>query len=325
VHKKNDPMSGAVDNRAPYMDDDAVEWLLEHFNDDEASISSLWRDQVAQIHFADGHFEGLTGFGNFEPPLHGLRRLFHWLLMARFRRAGAKYKHFRRINRIARETAARQSRNYNLDILRQAITVSFLLDQVRANLENENGFILAIGDGFGTFSALVLAAFPKARVVMVNLTKVLLADVIYLRKGVPDVTVALVHDEKSLASAVADKNVRAITIRSDDSYLLKGLSISLATNIVSMQEMNPSIIAEYFDFMRHSSGGRPMFYCCNREVKTLTDGTVVAFDEYPWQSSDEVFVDELCPWNMYRYATRPPFYRPYDGPIRHRLARLAKA
>lgn len=308
----------------PYINDDAIDWLLKNLEVNEASISSLWRDQVAHLKYDDGELQGLTGFGNYEAPLHGLKRFFHWFLMTPFRRMGSKFKHFSKIDRIAREIAARQNRNYNLDILRQAITVSFLLDHVPNDLESEDGLILAIGDGFGTFSALILEVFPKARVVFINLTKVLLVDIIYLRKGVPGVNVALVNDTQSLATALADKSIRAISIQSDDAYLLKHLPISLATNIVAMQEMNPPVIAEYFDAMRHSTGNAPMFYCCSREVKTLPDGVVVRFDDYPWEGTDQVIVDELCPWNKYRYATRPPFYPPYDGTIRHRLARLSK-
>lgn len=321
---QHDLANMAQDKVGPYVDDDATGWLLKHFNDEEASISSLWREQSDQFQYVDGNFEGLTGFGNYEAPMHGLRRALHWLLMAPFRRMGEKFRSFRRIHKIARDIASRQNRNYNLDILRQTITVSFLLEHVRAELENDDGFILTIGDGFGTFSALILSVFPNARVIMVNLTKVLLADIVYLRKGVTGVSVALANDDLSLAKAVADRSIRAVAIRSDDAGLLKNVRISLATNIVSMQEMNPSVIAEYFDVMRHALGAKPVFYCCNRENKTLTDGTVVVFNEYPWRDDDEILVDELCPWNEYRYATRPPFYRPYDGPIRHRLARLAK-
>jgi hypothetical protein len=32
--------------------------------------------------------------------------------------------------------------------------------------------------------------------------------------------------------------------------------------------------------------------------------------------------DELCPWHLKYYSTKPPFYHDYDGPIRHRLAQF---
>ena len=46
--------------------------------------------------------------------------------------------------------------------------------------------------------------------------------------------------------------------------------------------------------------------------------------DYPWREDDEVLVDELCPWHQVLCGKRPPFYRPYDGPVRHRLAVLAQ-
>ena len=66
-----------------------------------------------------------------------------------------------------------------------------------------------------------------------------------------------------------------------------------------------------------------VFYCCNREEKTLPDGTIVKFDNYPWHLSSEIQEDELCPWSQKYYSPRPPFYRNYLGPIRHRLVKFS--
>ncbi|MBI3608068.1 MAG: hypothetical protein HY207_08885 [Nitrospirae bacterium] len=65
-----------------------------------------------------------------------------------------------------------------------------------------------------------------------------------------------------------------------------------------------------------------VFYCCNREEKTLPDGTVTCFAAYPWHEGDQILVDELCLWHQFYYVLRPLFFRPYDGPIRHRLVTL---
>ena len=87
-----------------------------------------------------------------------------------------------------------------------------------------------------------------------------------------------------------------------------------------MQEMDPPVIAAYFEDLRViASQGQLFFYCCNREEKTLPDGTVTCFAGYTWHEGDQILVDELCPWNQQHYSLRPPFYRPYDGPIRHGL------
>jgi len=59
--------------------------------------------------------------------------------------------------------------------------------------------------------------------------------------------------------------------------------------------------------------------------KMLPGGGVLKLDDYPWSASDRILVDELCPWSQTFYTWRPPIYRPYDGPIRHRLTFLAKS
>ena len=65
------------------------------------------------------------------------------------------------------------------------------------------------------------------------------------------------------------------------------------------------------------------FYCCNRELKELNDGAIIDFFKYPWKDSDEIIVDELCPWQKKYYSIKPPFFHNYDGPVRHRLVRLS--
>ncbi len=115
-----------------------------------------------------------------------------------------------------------------------------------------------------------------------------------------------------------------MAIQASHHELLKDCPVDLALNIVSMQEMDPPVIEAYFDDLRAIAARREVvFYCCNREKKTLPDGTVTCFDQYPWNESDQIIVDELCPWHQFYYVLRPPFYRPYDGPIRHRLMTLS--
>ena len=86
-----------------------------------------------------------------------------------------------------------------------------------------------------------------------------------------------------------------------------------------MQEMDMSNIEGYFRqfrklaFQRHFS-----FYCCNREKKRLPDGSEICFEKYPWSMGDKHSLDQLCPWHQYYYSKHPPFYKKYDGPIRHR-------
>lgn len=305
------------------LDDHAIDHLATMLGEVDETYSSLWREQVADIRFENGELTSLTGFGSWEPRHSRLKGIVHHLLQEPYRRHGRGLPLFPLDERAGAEIAAAQNRNYNLDILRQVVTLAFLRQHVPEAVAGNEGFTVVIGDGFGTFSSLMLKRAPQARVVMINLPQVLLADVLYLRRCCPDVHVALVENEAQLQAAMADPSLRAIALCARHYDLLRAIPMGLAVNIVSMQEMDLPIIGGYFEAMRHSARPWPAFYCCNREEKALPNGTVTRFRDYPWQPDDRILVNELCAWNQDYYSTRPPFYRPYDGPIRHRLLRLA--
>jgi hypothetical protein len=105
---------------------------------------------------------------------------------------------------------------------------------------------------------------------------------------------------------------------------MRDLPISLFINSASIQEMDLSMINNYFDAMRTSTV-ESYFYCVNREEKTLPDGSVIRFNDYPWQSSDITVsgIDGMCPWYQEYPSSIPPFWKPFDGPIWHRLIKLS--
>jgi hypothetical protein len=184
-------------------------------------------------------------------------------------------------------------------------------------------------------ASLLLASNSASRVILVNLNKTLLVDLFYLRLWMGDdlfaANVDLVTSVDELNCALekqvdsSDGIGRVIAIRAVDQALIQNSPIDLAINIASMQEMDPPVIAEYFESLRKSSLKEKLyFYCCNRKEKTLPDGTVTRFFDYPWLTHDQVIIDELCPWYQQYYSFKPPFFRPFDGPIWHRLAVMAK-
>ncbi len=163
-----------------------------------------------------------------------------------------------------------------------------------------------------------------SKIVIVNLTSMLLADAFCLKKALPDEGIVLVQSEQEYSQAIDGAKCRVILVQADNSHFLLQKGIGLAINIVSMQEMNPNIIEQYFDHLRGSKSGETWFYCNNRLNKILPDGTEVNFMQYPWDSGDTIVVDELCAWSQYYYDMKPFFYHHYDGPIQHRLAKLKK-
>jgi len=239
-------------------------------------------------------------------------------------------QNFNQLDKLAAEITLKQNRAYDIDVLRQTLTVSFLHKQI-PKLMSPSSVALVIGDGFGSMTALLIASKSAGKVILINLTKTLLVDLWYLKQWMGDqvfnsaVNLVANKDELLLALDKPQSNFlgEVIAIRATDYELLQYCSINFGINIASMQEMNPPVIAEYFKFLRANCKKNILyFYCCNRKEKQLPDGTITRFNEYPWSAQDEILVDELCPWHQMYYSFRPPFFRPFDGPIQHRLAVL---
>ena len=299
----------------------ALQHLASLVNTTDAGSSSHWQEMHQALRIDGEQIVSALGFGGFAPPYRGPRRWGHQLLQKRYRRMATAYPEFRRLDRIAAKLVARQSRAYDLDVLRQTLTTAFLAYHAPLVFQRQRP-ILVIGDGFGTLSALLASAFPNSRIILINLTQTLLVDLLMLRKGLPGVGFALASSKAGLTAALAQPDLRLIALRADSQMLLAAVPVSLAINTASMQEMRSDTIAGYFRAMRAAPGGAPLFYCCNREEKRLPDGEVIRFADYPWNSRDEILLDELCPWHQNYYSLRPPFYHPYDGPHRHRLVVL---
>lgn len=300
-------------------DDDAVAEIARRAAGTDASASSHWREMHAGFSYRDGKLSGLRGFGGSLRPRGPLHALAHRLLQRPLRAIGARLSRFAGLDAQLAAAAPLQERVYDQEMLRQALVLAATLE--RAALPP--GPVAVIGDGFGSLSTLLLRAFPDRKVVAVNLAKTLLTDVLYCRAGVPGLKVALAADAESYRGALADPEIRLVALCADDAEILGSSPLGAAFNVASMQEMDPPVIARYFALLRRARTG--LFYCCNREEKRLPDGTVTRFAEYPWRPEDEILLDELCPWHDFYYTLRPPFYFRYDGPVRHRLVRLASA
>lgn len=251
-----------------------------------ADISSHWHEMLSTFRHESGGFSGLRGFGTVYPTY---TRAWHLTMQRRFRPLGRRYPSFSRFAQAGRRVARRQKRALCLDMLRQIFTLAVCDAH---GVIRPGGTYTVIGDGFGALASLILEAVPGARVALINLPQVLDVDRHYL---------TLAHPRHAATFIPAGGEMPS----------------SLATfNVASMQEMNPDVIDDYFRMIRARS---KFFYCCNRIEKRLPDGTVTRFHDYPWFGT--VLLDELCPWHREFYSPIPPFWRPYDGPIQHRLIR----
>ena len=218
-----------------------------------------------------------------------------------------------------------------MDVLRQALTISFFYE-VAPNFLSNKAVGCVIGDGFASMTTLLLASKSVSRIIVINLTKTLLVDLWYLKLWMGEkkfnASVDLVTNKQELLAAldkpIEDAGLKVIAIEAMNHKLLRYAPIDFVINIASMQEMNPSVIEEYFDDLRAVAENRKLvFYCANRMEKESPDGTVTKFFEYPWKRDDKVIAEGLCPWHQRYYSFIPPFYREYDGPILHKLVELS--
>jgi putative sugar O-methyltransferase len=308
--------------------DQAISRLAERAQEEDPAASSHWRKYHAGFDFDGSRFRGIHGFGGTGRTRNPFSSAVHRLLQIPFRAIAKRYQSFPQLDNLANVITRQQNRAYNLDVLRQTITLGFLRDQSPDTFTPE-ATVCVIGDGFASMTSLLLASESAGKIVLINLSKTLLVDLWYLRRWLGqkafDDQVALVNDAAGLVEALEQPDIRVISIEAGNHELLVKCPLDAAINIASMQEMDPPVVAAYFDDLRAAGKvrGKPvLFYCCNREEKQLPDGTITRIAEYPWQPDDQTAVDALCPWHHNYYAFKPPFYHRYDGPVRHKLVSL---
>ncbi len=304
----------------------ALEALEAATGQAERGQSAYWKDGVNTFEVkADGTVAGASVLGMVSRKTGPLHRLMHWVLQFPFRRMGARFTPLADSLDIGRLIARRQHRAYTYDLLRHSLTLALVRHFVPLDRLDEVSAV--IGDGYGMMASHLLLANPGRKVIAVNLTKPLLLDMVFLRQAVPGVGIALVRDAADMVAALADPTVNAIAVQADNAAALTAAPVALAINIVSMQEMEPAVVAEYFRILRAGRAGRTAFYCCNKLWKRLSDGTEVSFSQYPWAAGDDIVLDEMCDWSQWVYSKTPPFwhYRKGEGRvIWHRLVWLAK-
>jgi len=287
----------------------------------EEGRSSHWRHEQNAFDFSEGSFSGVGPMGTFSQSQGAIATIAHLIFQIPFRLFGLRYRHFLSIDKAARKTARRQGRQYDLDLLRHTLTLGFLRKHL--DLEQERAPVCIIGDGYANMSSVVLGSLPNSRVILVNLAKSLMVDLICLQQAFPGESYALVRTAGELARAIDDPMLRIILVGANDAPILAGADISLAINIESMMEMDSPIIQSYFDLLRSTSRGTLPFYCCNLEHKIFSGEGTSNFYDYPWQNTDTILVHGVCPWTKIRYGNTPPFFA-RRIPDLHRLVYLSR-
>lgn len=295
--------------------EEAVYFLMAQNRDDgDPAVSSHW-----EVYSIGGHSRR-TPWG----------RVAHRFMLRREFRIADEFSNGRELLSLLSRVARLTSRAVDLTMLRQALTLAHIETSLDLARDSTRTWVI-IGDGLGLLASLVLLREPAARVIVVNLDKNLLADLTYLRRVLGadfDARTRFIRDGKDIVNFgdFSDPQPRLFALRARDASLLKGVPADIFVNVASMQEMLAKDVYTYFEAMRTVAETREVFfYCCNREEKRHPDGSVIRFSGYGWQDDDEIIADGPCPWHQRHYTLVPPRYLPYDGPIVHRLAKIAPA
>jgi hypothetical protein len=253
-------------------------------------ISSHWREMLKDF---DGTPETLRGAGETSPRS---RNLLHRLFQKRWLELGTKYEHFPMFLEAGRHVARIQGRAFDLNMLRQAITLAYCMDRGMIHPRGRPPLIV-IGDGYAALGTIYSAA-TGGHVTFMNIAPVLRIDEIYFRRVYP-----------------FRREVQFLDAERVNEMPEAGISI----DVHCLQEVNPDVRDRYLELL--SKRVRYYSYSANRESKTLPDGTVTKFSAYGWPPNGNIMVDEPCPWGQDFYNFRPPFFRKFDGPVRHRIVR----
>jgi hypothetical protein len=202
----------------------AIDYLVTEVDKIDGGESSHWESMHSSFEVTSNGFKGLKGFGGAANPRGAILRIAEKFLQYRFRKLGGR--NFSAIDALAVEMVLKQNRSYDVDVLRQVLTISFLKSTVPQVLSSES-IGCVIGDGFASMTSLLLKSQSVGRVVLVNLNKTLLVDLWYLRLLMGDEVFAssvhLVTNKGELACALAQQYLGGNCYSSNESRIASRL------------------------------------------------------------------------------------------------------
>ena len=297
-------MKGAIPNQA------LIRYLIENYYQggvsrrDSDFVSSHWKyySDMFKLELDDeGNLLALsgTGFGTckWASPVHQL--LDELCFFSHLIHLPHKWEIIR-LRAIAGKICKAMGMDPTFDVFRQVCSMELIKRELPADMLCKRMHALMIGDGYGVLSALFRSIFSNSAIVMVDIGKTLLFQAYYCQKAHPD----CVHELAN--TAVELDSVDFVYCPTEQLEIFGRFEFDIAINIASMQEMDVPTIARYFDFLRNCLRPNNLFYCCNRESKTLHGGEVSKFMEYPWQDGDRYLVDGYCPWHQYFFSQLIP-------------------
>ena len=305
------------------FDEDILVALEKAADKSERTRSSFWETELEDFSFtAKGEMTGLICVGSISKKHSQIHKAAHWLLQWPYLYIVRKSQNFGECYDLAKFIAEGQERAVTLDMVRQTLGLAVIKDNL--DVKGLEGINLVIGDGYGVMTSLLKLSYSETKIVTVNLTTPLLMDLVYARKAIPSLRIALPTNQVEMMDALNQNDIDVIAIQADNSKLIAEANVGLAVALHSMQEMTNSVIKSYFDLLRGNKNDRTAFYCLNRIYKQLYDGEEIKFFDFPWSPNDTVLFDEVCRWDNFEYEPKPPFWFRNPNQKQHRLVILEK-
>ena len=212
-----------------------------------------------------------------------------------------------------RKLCNKQNRVFDTNLIIHSIVFKILQDQ---NLLNEK--ICTIGDGKSNFvNGCLFLKENKIKIYSINLPQALIQDYIILNKFnlIEDKLIKVVNTEEDLF----DKDIKLFLIPAQNKFFLKKRNINLFVNMASFQEMPINETKDYFDIIKSN---KSFLYCLNREEKTMYDGAVIRYKDYPFHLAEKILFEEEAKFHNYYYSSRPPFIHRKKSKLLHTLAKF---
>lgn len=283
-------------------------WISSHWKKFGAKID-VQIDQSGELKALKGY-----GFGDLEKP-HFLSKILKYLCNFSYFITSPHKKDLVFLSKKARPNLKKIESFLSYDCFRQLCSLCTIRQHFNFG-EKESFDILVIGDGYGFLSSVLKSVYPKSRITLIDIGKVLLFQARNLQ---------VIHPEASHRLFNGTGNIEEsdfLYVPAEKSQEIRNKKYRLIINIASFQEMNYETIDTYFNLLRSNAAKDNLFYCCNRQRKVLFEDEVIEFSKYPWHFEDNHLVDEICPFYRYYFSARFPFIRKFDGPIRHRVTNL---
>lgn len=153
--------------------------------------------------------------------------------------------------------------------------------------------IMEIGPGWGVL-AISLHHFFNCRFILIDLPEVLSATFTMLSYYCPSSIVALPNEIEE--ARIDSRGSDFILLCPEQTSLIPHVSLDLAINTSSFQEMTYPIIEEYFRLIKKCLRNGGFFYCMNEKVfKRHRVGGPIEIEKYPWDPEfRDIFYEEFA-------------------------------